>query len=256
MLIDWFTVAAQIVNFLILVALMKRFLYGPLLRAIDSREQRIAAQQSEADRKNHEAELKTAQVQTQISELENRRARMIEEARQEADRQRHELVQTARESVQVLEAKWRDDLRREETVFFHDIRDAAAAEILAIMRHALADLASTDIDRGAIQAFLEKLQSVDIGELKKLCGGGELMVRSATELSLELRRQIEQTIQSRIGGPVPLRFERAREMAWGIELRGNGQRIGWTPDGYLDSLEERLRTVVEEHADIGCPLAV
>ena len=42
MLIDWFTVAAQIVNFLILVYLLKRFLYGPLIRAMDAREKRIA----------------------------------------------------------------------------------------------------------------------------------------------------------------------------------------------------------------------
>ncbi len=256
MLIDWFTVAAQIVNFLILVALMKRFLYGPLLRAIDSREQRIAAQQAEADRKNQEAEAKTQQVQTEISELENRRAQIIEEARQEADRQRHQLVQSARESVQALEAKWRDDLRREETTFFHDIRGAAAAEILSIARHALADLAGADINRGAIQAFLEKMRSLDLEDLKKLCGGGELTVMSATELTGELKQEIEQTIESRMAGPVSLRFERAPEMAWGIELRGNGQRIGWTPEGYLDSLEERLRTVVDEHAAAGVPLAV
>ena len=44
MLIDWFTVAAQAVNFLILVWLLKRFLYKPVLAAIDEREKRIATQ--------------------------------------------------------------------------------------------------------------------------------------------------------------------------------------------------------------------
>ena len=47
MLIDWFTVVAQIVNFLVLVALMKHFLYGRLLRAIDEREAGIAARLAE-----------------------------------------------------------------------------------------------------------------------------------------------------------------------------------------------------------------
>ena len=42
MLIDWFTIAAQAVNFLILIWLMKRYLYQPILRAIASREQLIA----------------------------------------------------------------------------------------------------------------------------------------------------------------------------------------------------------------------
>ena len=35
---DWFTVIAQIINFLILVALLKRFLYGPIIRAMERRE--------------------------------------------------------------------------------------------------------------------------------------------------------------------------------------------------------------------------
>ena len=49
MLIDWFTVGAQALNFLILVWLMKRFLYKPILRAIDEREKRIASELADAE---------------------------------------------------------------------------------------------------------------------------------------------------------------------------------------------------------------
>ena len=48
MLIDWFTVGAQLLNFLILVWLLKRFLYKPILGAIDIRERRIAAELADA----------------------------------------------------------------------------------------------------------------------------------------------------------------------------------------------------------------
>jgi F-type H+-transporting ATPase subunit b len=55
MLIDWFTVSAQVVNFLILVWLLKRFLYRPILNAIDAREKRIATELADADAKRAEA---------------------------------------------------------------------------------------------------------------------------------------------------------------------------------------------------------
>lgn len=55
MLIDWFTVIAQVVNFLILVWLLKRFLYQPILNAIDAREQRVATELADADAKMNEA---------------------------------------------------------------------------------------------------------------------------------------------------------------------------------------------------------
>ena len=49
MQINWFTVIAQILNFLILVWLLKRFLYKPILNAIDEREKKIASQLKDAD---------------------------------------------------------------------------------------------------------------------------------------------------------------------------------------------------------------
>jgi F-type H+-transporting ATPase subunit b len=56
MLIDWFTVGAQALNFIILVWLLKRFLYKPILDAIDAREKRIAAELADADKKKAEAQ--------------------------------------------------------------------------------------------------------------------------------------------------------------------------------------------------------
>jgi F-type H+-transporting ATPase subunit b len=56
MLIDWFTVGAQLLNFLVLAWLLKRFLYRPILDALDAREQRIAAELADADAKRAEAD--------------------------------------------------------------------------------------------------------------------------------------------------------------------------------------------------------
>ena len=44
MKIDWFTVFAQVINFLILVWLLKQFLYKPILNAIEARENKVAGQ--------------------------------------------------------------------------------------------------------------------------------------------------------------------------------------------------------------------
>ena len=56
MIIDWFTVGAQTLNFLVLMWLLKRFLYKPILHAIDEREKRIATELANADKKKAEAQ--------------------------------------------------------------------------------------------------------------------------------------------------------------------------------------------------------
>ena len=57
MVIDWFTVGAQLLNFLVLVWLLMRYLYKPVLDAIDAREQRIAAELATAQKLQAQAQV-------------------------------------------------------------------------------------------------------------------------------------------------------------------------------------------------------
>ena len=56
MQIDWVTVVAQMINFLVLVYLLKRFLYGPIVKAMERREHAIAEQQQQVQEQLAEAE--------------------------------------------------------------------------------------------------------------------------------------------------------------------------------------------------------
>ena len=54
-MIDWFTVVAQIINFLILVVLLKYFLYGRITAAMEQRQQEIATRWNDAERDREKA---------------------------------------------------------------------------------------------------------------------------------------------------------------------------------------------------------
>ena len=73
MLIDWFTVVAQAINFLLLVWLLKRFLYKPILQAIDDREKRIATQLQEAGATKEDAEKERRDFQKKNAEFDQQR---------------------------------------------------------------------------------------------------------------------------------------------------------------------------------------
>jgi F-type H+-transporting ATPase subunit b len=246
-LIDWFTVAAQIVNFLVLVALLKRFLYGPLVAAIDAREKSIADRLADAARKENEAAARIEQLAKDAADAEREKAAILAAARADADRQRGEILVQARENVKALEAKWRDELERERAAFLDDVRRRSAAEILAVTRSALHDLASADLQRCAMNAFIGKLESLDPALLRAFAAHGMTVV-SKEDLPPELRGEVQRTLEERLGAPTAITFQRAPAMAWGVELRGNGQRIGWTPDAYLDSLEDKLRGALDKAA--------
>jgi F-type H+-transporting ATPase subunit b len=252
-LIDWFTVAAQIVNFIILVALLKRFLYGPLIAAIDAREQSIAQRVSEAAAKEQTANARLEQLNKEAVESERQKSSVLAAAREDADRQRGEILTKARDDVKALETHWHHELEREKDAFLSDVRRRAATGILEVTRRALRDLASADVQGCAVSCFLEKLRTLDPALLRSVTSG-ELTVVSHEPLSSQARREVQSAVDNQLGVPVPIRFECAEAMAWGVELRGNGQRIGWTPDIYLDSLEDRLQVALESAAAASYPV--
>lgn len=240
MLIDWFTVVAEIVNFLVLVALLKHFLFGRLVAAIDARELRLATRLREAEEKNQKADERIESARLESEKQQREHDEIIAAARREAEQQRQDMLQKARESVRALETKWHEDLDREKSAFLDEIRDRATSEILAISRRALKDLACAELQQCAIDSFLTRLDKVGASAF-----GNEVVLRSASELSPETRHRIEEALQHHTVNGAHVTFETAPQMAWGLELRTNGHRIGWNPDSYIGSLEENLRQALE-----------
>ena len=105
MLIDWFTVGAQVLNFLILVWLMKRFLYKPILHAIDEREKRIATELANADAKKAEAQSERDDFQHKNEEFDQQRAALLSQATDEAKVERQRLLDEARQAAERLECQ-------------------------------------------------------------------------------------------------------------------------------------------------------
>src|SRR5471030_2866636 len=92
MLIDWFTVGAQALNFIILVWLLKRFLYKPILNAIDARENRIAAELANAATTRTAAETERVEFQRKSTALDEQRSALLGKAVDEAKAERERLL--------------------------------------------------------------------------------------------------------------------------------------------------------------------
>src|SRR6185312_11044708 len=113
MLIDWFTVGAQALNFLILVWLMKRFLYKPILHAIDEREKRIATELADADAKKAEAQKERDEFQQKNEQLDQERTEMRGRMKDEVKAERQQLLDEARNAAAALSSKRQENLRND-----------------------------------------------------------------------------------------------------------------------------------------------
>ena len=161
MLIDWFTVGAQVVNFLILVWLLKRFLYRPILNAIDLREKRIAAELADAAAKQTGAQKERDEFQHKNEDFDRQRAALLRQATDEANAERQRLLDDAREAAADLSTKRQETLRNDAHNLNQAISRRTQQEVFAIARKALMDLATTSLEERLAEVFIRRLQEMD-----------------------------------------------------------------------------------------------
>jgi len=221
MLIDWFTVGAQVVNFLILVWLLKRFLYKPIVKAIDSREKRIAAELADADAKKAEAQKERDEFQHKNEEFDRQRVALLSKATEEAKAERQRLLDEARKAADALRAKRQETLRNEAHNLNQAIRRRTQKEVFAIARKALTDLATTSLEERLGEVFTRRLREMDGRAKERLAGvlkesSEPALVRSAFDLPVEQRATIQKAIHETFSAEIHLRFETAPDLVSGI----------------------------------------
>ena len=84
---------------------MKRFLYKPILHAIDEREKRIATELADADAKKAEAQKEHDEFQHKNEEFDQQRAALLSKATDEAKAERQRLLDEARKAADGFEFK-------------------------------------------------------------------------------------------------------------------------------------------------------
>ena len=252
MLIDWFTVAAQVVNFLILVWLMKRFLYKPILRAIDEREKRIATELANADKKKAEAQKESDDFKHKNEEFDKQRAALLSKATDEAKAERQRLLDEARKDAAALSSKLQEALRDQEHTLHQAISRRTQQEVFAITRKTLTDLATVSLEERLGEVFTRRLREMDAKAKAGLAqalktASDPALVRSAFDLPAQQRAAIQNALNETFSADIHVRFETAPDLISGIELSTNGQKVAWSIADYLMSMEKSVDELLKEN---------
>jgi len=250
MSIDWFTVIAQIINFLILVWLLKRFLYRPILDAIDAREQHIAKTLADAESKENEAQKQRDLFSHKNNEFEQQRNTLLLSAKEAATAESQRLLEEARQAAELLSLKQQASLQRDQQRLSAQLSRKTQQEVFAISRQTLRDLANVDLEAQMLKIFLTQLTELDEENKTTLnkaisTSSNALRIRSTFTLDSEQQKQIINTLNDSSILNTEVTFETHPEVISGIELSINGQKLAWSIAHYIDSLEKHLKQILQ-----------
>jgi F-type H+-transporting ATPase subunit b len=248
-LIDWFTVGAQVVNFLVLVWLLHRFLYGPITRAMRERQERIDATVDDARRLQDEAVAERERLRDEHARFAAERDERTRRLHEEIDDQRRSQLERVRREVDDLRTRWHEAVDREREGFLLELRTRAGEQVVAAVRRALRELADVSLEERTVLRFVDRIGEADDDQRRLLASaaasdGDRVVVRSAFAVPDGLEKRLEDAVGELLGGVGEVRFEVAPELIGGVELRAGGHALSWTFDEYLDSLEAALADVL------------
>ena len=249
--IDLFTLIAQIVNFLVLVLILRQLLYKRIVRAMDERENRITSRLEEAHEKEKKAERQEEKYRRKQEELEEARREKLDEAAKEAEKRKKELLEEARSDVEKDRRRWNESLQNQKRNFLTRMRSTISRQTCAIARRALGDLADAELERHIARSFTQRLGDLDEDRRKELRGelGSETAgarIVSAFDIGDEQADALRGAVRDLLGEEADVSFERDEELICGVELHAGDHSVAWSVDAYLTELEQELEEELEE----------
>lgn len=249
MLINWFTVIAQILNFLILIWLLKKFLYRPILDAIDAREKYVADKLASAEADRAAAQEQKVEFTQKNEDFDLQRAALLHQAEQEAIQHKLQLLENAKQEIEERRIHWLESLESSQGTINRAIGLRAKQEIFSIARKTLSDLAGANLEESILERFTAKLSGLSQEERALLLSTTAspvqpMLVRTVFELTADQKSRLVNTIKSVLGLDWPVNFESGPDQIAGIELLINDRKIDWNINDYLISLEEKVGELI------------
>ena len=245
MKINWFTVIAQIINFFVLVWLLRRFLYKPVLKAIDERENKITSELKDAKAKETEAKKEQAEFMEKNEQFDQQKKKLMDKVIAETNEERENLLENARNEAAVLRSKLEKSLDAMQENLQHDIAQKTQEEVFAITRKTLKDLASMSLEQQSVNIFVNRLKELKNEEKKKLTdafksGSDSILVQTAFDLPSKQQTEIKSTVNEILGTKTQFQFKTVPKLISGIELTSNGYKLAWSISAYLSSIQKSI----------------
>lgn len=239
MLIDWFTVLAQIVNFLILIYLLKRFLYGPIIRAMEEREKKMAAALDRAENAEKKASQRSQELERERQDLLRSKEKLLTEAKAEVETWRESTLKASKEEIASLRRSWMERLDADRQAFLKALKRRIAEQIIHISDKVLKDLANENLEQQVIRIFLEKVSETK-DEFSQKDLSRDVSVQSGLPLSEDQVQEIRKQMEQWFSVTSPIKFHVLPDLGMGIQVIAGDRKVAWNLVEYLENLEKEI----------------
>lgn len=243
MTFDWFTLVAQLVNFAILLVLLRLFLYQPIQNVIAQREERIMAVQAEAASAREEARAAVDSVRREREALEEELRQRRAEAARDSELERERRLGLVEQELSEARAAAERALERDRSELVTELTQRTSQLVVGELRRALTQLADTQLETETVAVMRRRVSELDdatLAALREAATGDEVIVTTAFPVTSELKAELTAVVSELAVAAITPRFEVDKNLIFGATIRFGPYRVGWEAEGFAHDLERAL----------------
>ncbi len=246
MQIDWWTFIAQIINIVILLFLLRKFLYIPVLRAVEARQKLIADELQEAANAKKRALKLTDECTKRLSEIEAQKQKILAKANTDAGKFAESLMIEAQEQYKNARQQWQNKLTGEQQSFEAAVRNLIAEYFTIFADKALTEMADVHLNDLIVAKFIDKL--ADIKPEETLENKDKIEIQSAQPLNQKNRDLLQKSLQKQFNLPANIKFDYTINQALigGIIIQADDRQISWNLADYMQEFQGKINTEMQQ----------
>ncbi len=244
--IDTITIIAQVINLFILVWLLKKFLYLPILNAVNERQKKIAFYLNSAKEQAKKAEEEQALYAKKVADFKDERQNLLLEAKNQAEHIKESLLAEVKEEVEKNRQRWQQELIQEKAVFRDSLRNLLIHQFRIFADQSLSQMAGISLDNLISEEFQKKLNYLPAKEKKTFAyianQTKKMTFISASKILPADKKHIKNFIEKvlSINAEVILTFKQDTSLLAGCEIQTQEKSISWNLKEYLDEFQTNL----------------
>lgn len=248
--IDLFTLIAQILNLLILLFLLRKFLYLPVLKAVEARQKLIADEIENAENARKKAIAAEKKSLSQAKKLEAQKQAILEKAHENAALLEAELKAKAEAEYLQKRRQFSDRILAEEKGFDLAIQKSAAEYFTEFAHKALSQIADADLNAAAVAQLMRRIETLPVAEQKKYAEAfrnkKQIVIESASLLDANLQKQLEEFLRNlwKLPKSTVFGYEIKPDLICGVCIAAEEQLVAWNFANYMQEFRQNMHKSV------------
>jgi F-type H+-transporting ATPase subunit b len=250
MSIDFFTLCAQIINLLILLFLLKKFLYLPILKVLEDRKKLLENEYKVAEIARKKAEVLEKNAQEKYSEIEHEKQKILAQSHEKADALEQKLLAVAEQEFSKARQQWKNKLISEQNNFDLALQNLIAEYFQKFATGALDQMADISLNELFLNKLMQKISAQKQDKksefVRDFLVSGELELVSAENLDAKTKQHFKDFIQKEfmLTENPKIKFSTDKNLICGVVLKNKEQMIEWNLAEYISEFSNNLNTAV------------